>query len=166
MTHPPSVLLVNPVIHDFAAYDFWARPLGLLWVGALLRHGGARVSLLDCMDSSSSLILDNLEAAGYERADIGVYVMVGLPGQGRQEVEQTLDVVLASGARPHLAEYSPVPGSPMFAAARAASRWDLSEPLSHNPTRLPCAGDDLDSASLQEIKQALKQPRGALIQHS
>ena len=30
----PQVLLVNPWIHDFAAYDFWAAPLGLLTLGA------------------------------------------------------------------------------------------------------------------------------------
>ena len=30
----PHILLVNPWIHDFAAYDFWAKPLGLLTLGA------------------------------------------------------------------------------------------------------------------------------------
>jgi len=46
----PSALLVNPGIHDFAAYDLWARPLGLLRVGALLRAWGWHVELLDCLD--------------------------------------------------------------------------------------------------------------------
>ena len=31
----PHILLVNPWIHDFAAYDFWAKPLGLLTLAAL-----------------------------------------------------------------------------------------------------------------------------------
>ena len=47
---PPHLLLVNPWIHDFAAYDFWAKPLGLLTLAAILRQNGARVSYLDCLD--------------------------------------------------------------------------------------------------------------------
>lgn len=46
----PHILLVNPWIHDFAAYDFWANPLGLLALGALLRHHGARISYVDCLN--------------------------------------------------------------------------------------------------------------------
>ena len=47
---PPHILLVNPWIHDFAAYDFWAKPLGLLMLGGILREHGAKVSYLDCLD--------------------------------------------------------------------------------------------------------------------
>jgi hypothetical protein len=43
-------LLVNPWIHDFAAYDVWARPLGLLTLGAILREHGCRVSFIDCLE--------------------------------------------------------------------------------------------------------------------
>jgi len=46
----PHILLVNPWIHDFAAYDFWAKPLGLLTLGGILRGHGARISYLDCLD--------------------------------------------------------------------------------------------------------------------
>ena len=44
------ILLVNPWIHDFAAYDFWARPYGLLLLAAILRQHGFQVSFLDCLD--------------------------------------------------------------------------------------------------------------------
>lgn len=47
-TDPPHILCVNPWIHDFSAFDFWAKPLGLLSLAALLRASGARVSFLDC----------------------------------------------------------------------------------------------------------------------
>ena len=46
----PHILLVNPWIHDFAAYDFWAKPLGLLTLAALLRTHGLSVSYIDCLD--------------------------------------------------------------------------------------------------------------------
>jgi len=44
------VLLVNPWITDFAAYDFWIKPLGLLCAGAFLRARGHDIRLADCMD--------------------------------------------------------------------------------------------------------------------
>ncbi len=50
MTDAPHILLVNPWIHDFAAYDFWAKPLGLLVLAALLRRHGCSVSYVDCLD--------------------------------------------------------------------------------------------------------------------
>ena len=46
----PNVLLVNPWIHDFAAYDFWAKPLGLLSLAGVLIAHGLRVSYIDCLD--------------------------------------------------------------------------------------------------------------------
>ena len=47
---PPTVLLVNPYLYDFAAYDLWIKPLGLLYVGAVLAENGCDLVLLDCMD--------------------------------------------------------------------------------------------------------------------
>ena len=49
-TDRPHILLVNPWIHDFAAYDVWAQPLGLLQLGAGLRRHGCRISYIDCLD--------------------------------------------------------------------------------------------------------------------
>lgn len=43
-------LLVNPWITDFAAFDLWVRPLGLLYTGAFLRRRGHEVRLVDCLD--------------------------------------------------------------------------------------------------------------------
>ena len=49
---PRTILLINPWIHDVAAYDFWVRPLGLLYLASLLRAGGFSVRIIDCLDSS------------------------------------------------------------------------------------------------------------------
>lgn len=43
------VLLVNPPIYDFSAYDFWLKPHGLLRVGGALR-GRAEMKLFDFLD--------------------------------------------------------------------------------------------------------------------
>ena len=46
----PNILLINPWIHDFAAYDFWSKPLGLLTLAAILRSHGYGVAYIDCLD--------------------------------------------------------------------------------------------------------------------
>jgi radical SAM superfamily enzyme YgiQ (UPF0313 family) len=46
----PHILLINPWIHDFAAYDFWAKPIGLLYLAAILRLHGFKVSYIDCLE--------------------------------------------------------------------------------------------------------------------
>ena len=50
MTKKRNVLLINPWIYDFAAYDMWSKPLGLLYIGGLLRANGYNVSLINCLD--------------------------------------------------------------------------------------------------------------------
>jgi radical SAM superfamily enzyme YgiQ (UPF0313 family) len=47
----PQFLLINPWVYDFAAYDYFARPLGLLYLAGWLRSQGAAVRLLDCLDA-------------------------------------------------------------------------------------------------------------------
>ncbi len=44
------ILLVNPWIYDFSAYDLWAKPLGLLYLAGIFRTLGEEVSLIDCLD--------------------------------------------------------------------------------------------------------------------
>lgn len=46
----PNILFVNPWIHDFAAYDFWAKPLGLLMLASILREHGFKTAYIDCLD--------------------------------------------------------------------------------------------------------------------
>ena len=48
----PRVLLINPWIYDFAAFDFWAKPLGLLYIGECLRRKAVDVVLIDCVGAS------------------------------------------------------------------------------------------------------------------
>jgi len=48
----PHILLINPWITDFAAYNFWIKPLGLLSIASLLRENGFQVTLIDCLDFS------------------------------------------------------------------------------------------------------------------
>ncbi len=48
------VLLFNPWITDFAAFDHWTRPLNLLRLATLLRKSGWSVELYDCLNRRST----------------------------------------------------------------------------------------------------------------
>jgi hypothetical protein len=53
MAPSKNVLLINPWIYDFTAYDFWMKPLGLLTVASLIRRFTPHsVSFIDCLDRS------------------------------------------------------------------------------------------------------------------
>jgi radical SAM superfamily enzyme YgiQ (UPF0313 family) len=43
-------LLINPWIYDSSAYDFWLKPLGLLYVGEILKKSGHEIKLIDTLD--------------------------------------------------------------------------------------------------------------------
>ncbi len=46
----PQVLLINPWIEDFAAYDYWAKPLGLLRIASWFDQNNLPYHFLDCLD--------------------------------------------------------------------------------------------------------------------
>ena len=85
-----EVLLINPWIYDFAAYNLWIEPLGLLTIAAVLRARGFGVTVIDCLapdgDSPAALpdgsgklrkaILDSPEAVSFVPRRYGRY---GLP---------------------------------------------------------------------------------------
>jgi hypothetical protein len=59
----PRILLVNPPIYDFSAYDFWLKPYGMLRAAGFLR-GQADFHLFDFLDR-----LDSRVPAGNYRSD-------------------------------------------------------------------------------------------------
>ncbi|MDD5170224.1 MAG: cobalamin-dependent protein, partial [Syntrophales bacterium] len=48
-----SALLINPWIYDFSAYDYWMKPLGLLYMASYLRENGLHVRFIDCLNPLS-----------------------------------------------------------------------------------------------------------------
>ena len=62
-----SVLLFNPWIYDFAAYDFWFKPLGLLSIGAVLRQLGYHVELVDCLDRFHPVLIQDKSASATDK---------------------------------------------------------------------------------------------------
>lgn len=48
-----QILLVNPPIYDFTCYDYWLKPLGLLYVASFLRGNNIDFDYFDFMDRRS-----------------------------------------------------------------------------------------------------------------
>jgi radical SAM superfamily enzyme YgiQ (UPF0313 family) len=101
--------------------------------------------------------IKNLERAGYSGEEIGVYILVGLPGQRVGEVEESLAFVRETGAKPIFVEYSPIPGTPLFEKAKQRSSFDLeNEPLFHNNSILPCQWEGFTLADYKRLKEDLR----------
>lgn len=102
-----------------------------------------------------------LRKAGYRSGEVGIYLLCGLPGQGVAEIAEGIDFVRACGARPILAEYSPIPGTALWEQAVTASPYPIAEePLFHNNTLLPCADRELTLPVFRELKRRALAPGG------
>ena len=55
------ILLVNPPVYDFACFDFWLKPLGLLYIGSYLKENNHKVELFDFMDRHSHYLKKRLK---------------------------------------------------------------------------------------------------------
>lgn len=94
-----------------------------------------------------------LKEAGYKSHEIGVYLLCGLPGQDAAEMLDSIRYVKSCGARPIIAEYSPIPGTALWESAVNSSPFDIKgEPLFHNNSLLPCQSEKLTFEMYQELK--------------
>lgn len=100
----------------------------------------------------------NLRDAGFTTAQIGVYLLVGLPGQSGRQIEDDVELVMRAGATPKLAEYSPIPGTSMWRTACQVRKYPIAEePLYHNCTLLPAAEPEVDWTFLQRCRRRIRQ---------
>jgi hypothetical protein len=80
-----------------------------------------------------------LKEAGFAAADIGVYLLLGLPRQEDEEVAAAIQAVRRVGATPILAQYSPIPHTALWPEAVQVSRYDLeADPIFQNNSIFPC----------------------------
>lgn len=94
-----------------------------------------------------------LKRAGYRSHDIGIYILCGLPGQTASEVRESIRFVKSCGARPIIAEFSPIPGTLIWEESVKESAYNISEePLYHNNSILPCRGEELTYEMYRELK--------------
>jgi radical SAM superfamily enzyme YgiQ (UPF0313 family) len=158
--HTPNALHVRALTREWSdllyASGFTTLRLGLETTRAdRQREWGGKVETEMFLRA-----VENLRAAGFPGERIGVYLLCGLPGQSPQEVEEAIRVVRAAGATPHLAEYSPIPRTPMWDRARALSAYPIDrEPLYHNNSFFACRRPDFSYEDLLTLKEMARRAR-------
>jgi radical SAM superfamily enzyme YgiQ (UPF0313 family) len=94
-----------------------------------------------------------LAEAGYRPRDIGIYLLCGMPGQTAAEVRESISFVSKCGAKPLIAEYSPIPGTALWRDAVKESPDPISdEPLFQNNSLLPCRSQNLSYEMYRHCK--------------
>jgi len=58
-------LLINPPVHDFACFDYWLKPLGLLYIADYLEKNGIDITLFDFMDRHSPFLSETSASREY-----------------------------------------------------------------------------------------------------
>jgi len=99
----------------------------------------------------------NLKNAGFQKHDLGAYLLIGLPEQKRESILNSIDCVKNSGIHPILAYYTPIPHTKLWAKAVESSSFDIAQdPLYTNNTLFPCQPNGLDWKELSEYQARTK----------
>jgi pyruvate-formate lyase-activating enzyme len=100
----------------------------------------------------------SLKKAGYPNRDIGIYLLCGLPGQKASEIRESIRFVQSCGARPILAEFSPIPGTALWEWSLRTSIYPIGDdPLFHNNSLLPCGSEDLTHEDFKALKRLARE---------
>jgi hypothetical protein len=159
--HTPNALHVREISQEIAGLlyrsGFRTIRLGLETADIGLHNDLDR----KVSDGEFERAVRNLTNAGFDSRDIGSYILMGLPGQSVESVVNTLNFVADTGTSPYLAEYSPLPHTPLWQKAIACSDYDIAaEPLFHNNSLLPC-WDEEKRLQVQELKRIVREIRTA-----
>ena len=92
--------------------------------------------------------------AGFNKDQVGAYLLVGLPDQKMSSVEQSIKTVIDSGITPVPAYYTPIPQTALWPEAVAASRYDItSDPIFTNNAIIPCRKDPFSWDMISRLKE-------------
>jgi len=105
----------------------------------------------------------NLFEAGFTSKEIGAYLLYGIPDEDFERVKKALHYLYRLKVLPYLAEFSPIPGTPLFDAAKTTSRYPLEEdPLFTNNTVFPALKKP-DWEKIHEVKNLARSIRKELM---
>lgn len=118
----------------------------------VINDGSGKVVRSEYASAVTSLL-----AAGYGHDELETYILLGLPGQSVESVRETISFVRGAGAKPRLAEFSPIPGTPAFEEAAERLPQLRAEPLLHNNSIYSSwVSGDISPEVLQELKDFAK----------
>ncbi|MFO7986472.1 MAG: radical SAM protein [Desulfatiglandaceae bacterium] len=160
--HTPNALHIKEVTREIARlmYDTGFKTIRL---GLETANLGLKRTLDRKLDRGDfERAVSNLFLAGFNAGDVGAYILTGLPDQSIHSVMETLDLAEKCGATPYLVEYSPIPHTPLWQKAVAASPYDIeAEPLFHNNTLFPC-WDEEKKKALPRLKARVSRIRQSM----
>ena len=94
-----------------------------------------------------------LRHAGFSSRHTTAYVLAGLPDQEPDEVEDSIRFAAGQGVRVSVAEFSPVPGSPLWDRSVERSAFPIAEePLFHNNSLLPLQSSRFTYGDLRRLR--------------
>ena len=100
--------------------------------------------------------LEHLERAGFERREINVYLMVGLPDQDIEGLREGILKVLSLGAQVHLAFFSPIPGTAEWDKIVSKGYLDESDdPLLQNKLVFPYIWGNITPDELESLRKTI-----------
>jgi radical SAM superfamily enzyme YgiQ (UPF0313 family) len=102
-------------------------------------------------------VIEDLKQAGFTANNIGVYILMGLPGQNLQEVERTIEFVHKLGALIKIAQYSPVPHSSDFNKVIVDYPEIATEPLLQNKSVYYCHDRGAKFEKFETLKNKVRQ---------
>ena len=106
-------------------------------------------------------LLNNLNESKIPKEVVSFYILVGLPGQSFAEVENTIKTALKLGIKPRIAEYSPIPSTPLFERAKQEliankkSYINIDEPLFQNPSIYPYIATEFTQENMKKLKNMI-----------
>ncbi len=88
------------------------------------KQTGGKVDTQEFLDA-----VEILKATGFQKEQIHTYILYGMPGQGYEEIIDSIKLCHKLGIHPHLCEFSPIP----FTAEYKKTGFDEeTDPLYHN----------------------------------
>lgn len=103
-------------------------------------------------DTDLENALMRLESAGFYRREAVIYLIMGLPHQSPQEVQDSIDYVHQLGARVSLSSFSPIPNTPEWDTAVTEYGFPPDEPLLTNKSIYPLKNDFFSYDDFERLK--------------
>jgi len=152
--HSPNGLFARAINHELAELMFAA---GFKTVRLSLESTAPEIQKASTNKVSNDSYIEainNLERARFARSSLETYLIMGLPGQTRQQIADSINFVADQGVVARLASFSPIPGTVEWNRARELNYVsDGLDPLMTNATIFPFRTRDLGYADYFTLRQ-------------
>jgi radical SAM superfamily enzyme YgiQ (UPF0313 family) len=109
---------------------------------------GGKVSLKHFERSVTALL-----NRGFKNDEVVAYILAGLPFQKWEEVKRSIDYVMGLGIQPYIAEYTPIPYTPLFEKFQQLARFPIADnPIYQNNALFPFAWEGFTESNLEFLK--------------